>query len=506
MPSHHGILTPVDRIPQSAVEAVAPAERASAQRRKAAAAASAGLLATLTVYGLLSLRPAHAQHMTWAAPAGAAVFFAMQLAAPRCLLRYDAPLSPINWALLVFGIQLVVIPLIVDLGGPDLAILSRMAGSPAVTEALLVSAASFVAFAIGVTIFGRRGQSHPSNSILPVRLNVFGAAAVVVGLAGLIIKFGSLAEYWAALSNPTVMADVIDPSSLSGWRAGASLMMTPFLTTGVVALWSTAVGTGSSHGTGRRHAIITGVSVVAIALTGASYAFNRGTFLGPTIALAAAFSWHVKRLSFRDVAMLGALAAFLALAIGEYKWGGTDLSTLIASREARSRMAEHTDVMMQAQMYGQAPQYFAYLLEESRNQNAPFSSWTIVGSVLSPLPIIGKEFRDKTGVARYNRLIYGNTGIADQPLPLVGELYLSLGWPGVFLGFLLLGAAITRLDEAFRSSPTTFEAYLYQYCAIVLLFSVQATLGAVAQTFIYFFAPIYLYLFVARVLPRLRNR
>jgi hypothetical protein len=471
------------------------ADRPSRQDvRWAHAVGVGGILFVAGAYAALGMRQPSAQYLTWAAPVAGMVFFGMQLVAPRCAVRFDAPLSPLNWALYAFALQLVIMPLLVEARGASLAVLPRLAGKDAVNSALLISAASFVAFAAGVQLAGRMGRSLAPPAVSQVPLRKLGIASLFIGATGLIVKFGGLGTYWSAITNPVVMAEAAGPEALAGWRGGVSLMLTPFLTVGSVAVWSVWM---DRNGATAPRSKVWGVTVAAatvVVLTGASYSFNRATFYGPLVAMAAAYSWRIRRLSFKALAAGGGVALFLALAIGAYKWNTTGLGSVLTSAEARKGLASETDVMMQFQMYGQAPQFFGYLLEEARAERSPFGPRTLVASVLSPLPVIGKPFRDETGVANYNRLIYGNIGVADQPLPFVGEAYLSLGLGGMFLGFLLLGICAAWLDRTFRRSRSTFDAYLCQYTAIFLLFLIQGTLGAVSQTFFYFFAPVYVYL------------
>ena len=144
------------------------------------------------------------------------------------------------------------------------------------------------------------------------------------------------------------------------------------------------------------------------------------------------------------------------------------------------------------QIYGNGPQFLGFLLEETEGRGLEWGRGLAAG-MLSPVPILGKDFRSDSGTALYNQLF--NRGDAeDQVISFAGELFLNFHVPGVVAGFALLGALLSWLQNAFLRAHSALPVYVIQLTAIWLLFLVVGSVSVVSQIAIYFYPPIYLYL------------
>ena len=82
------------------------------------------------------------------------------------------------------------------------------------------------------------------------------------------------------------------------------------------------------------------------------------------------------------------------------------------------------------QIYASAPQMSAYLIEALEGRF--YYGKTLLPSVVYPIPVLGKPFRDLSGPVIFNELIYGDSDNVDQIIPLAGEPTSTSTWPGWF--------------------------------------------------------------------------
>jgi len=174
---------------------------------------------------------------------------------------------------------------------------------------------------------------------------------------------------------------------------------------------------------------------------------------------------------------------------------------MVRSGAARRDVLLSQDLGSQLQTYASAPQFTGYLLETAAGSHERFSPRVLLASLLSPVPIVGKAFRERSGPALYNRLIYGNVDVMDQIIPFEGEVYLCLGPSGLVGAFVAIGLIIGRMQRSFDLAPSAVDAYALQFTATWVAFLVQGSLASVSQIFIFVLWPIYGY-----ALLRLRGR
>jgi len=209
--------------------------------------------------------------------------------------------------------------------------------------------------------------------------------------------------------------------------------------------------------------------------------------LGPLVGLAAAFSVHVWRIPFKGVVWAGVLALSLAFVFGWYRTTDLDITELSASAVADTWDPE--GVVEFVQMYASAPQMSAYLIESLEGKF--YYGKTLLPSLVYPIPVLGKPYRDMSGTGIFNALIYGDTESVDQVAPLDGELYINFHLAGVVLGNVLLGCVLAWLQGKFVGAPNPVESYAWLMMALWTVF--PGSLPVTSQIYVYSFWPIYIY-------------
>src|SRR5271156_1066147 len=92
------------------------------------------------------------------------VFFLVQGFLPACRPVSAKLLCPWNWALFVFFLQLVLLPLSVLLFGPSQGVLPFLPSDRAINLAMLINTAAFVAFCATYAFFARRSEIRRPSS------------------------------------------------------------------------------------------------------------------------------------------------------------------------------------------------------------------------------------------------------------------------------------------------------------------------------------------------------
>lgn len=450
-----------------------------------------GALLALLGYVLFFAFPPARAEMPVSAPLAAGAFALFQLVFPVTRPCREHILSPLNWAVFAFFLQLVVMPLTIVWAGMESGTLPHLPGMPFVEKSMLLSIVSFGAFSCGYALSARAGRGAAPAE--PPRLPPWLIAAyVAVGIAGILLRFGSFGSMFATLADPGKFAAA--PAEADSFQAAASTFLRPFVIGGSIMAWCVWIERRGAQASALVRLLSTLLVAVAVILVGATYAINRGSFIVPLVALAAAYSVHVRRLSIGALGTTAALLLLLAIVSGQYRSGEATTAELVESRQKREDVLVPKELGAEVQVYASAPQFAAFLLEAGERGEQRFSPRVLLASLLYPVPILGKPFRDESGPAIYNRLIYGEADILDQIIPFEAEVWLCLGPSGLLLAFLALGIAMARLQRAFDRAQGAFDSYAVQFMAVWAGFLIQGSLAVVSQVFVFFGWPIYTYL------------
>jgi hypothetical protein len=421
------------------------------------------------------------------AAVGILAFMFVQAALPACRIRVTAPLCPANIAQGYYWIQLVFVPVLVGYFGFSQGVLPHLPSKWAIDLAIVVHVVSYLSFCVAYQAFGRatvrRGRG-PGPTPSAVYLIV---PFAVVGVAGFLLAHGGLGGFVDYVSSP--MESRLRAEEATTLQTAAGTFLKHFLGFAVVLAWSWWLGRAPRP----KVAIIAATAAVVMILLVVNFNYNRGTMLGPILALAAAFSVHVWRIPFKGVVLAGVLALSLAFVFGAYRATSLEITELSASAVADSWNAE--GVVEFVQIYASAPQMSAYLIEALEGRF--YYGKTLLPSVVYPIPVLGKPFRDLSGPVIFNELIYGDSDSVDQIIPLAGELYINFHLAGVVLGGVLLGCLLAWQQGRFVAAPTPVEGYAWLMMALWTVF--PGSLSVASQIYLYSFWPIYVYFAAARL-------
>jgi len=227
-------------------------------------------------------------------------------------------------------------------------------------------------------------------------------------------------------------------------------------------------------------AIVTAGAFMLLLL--ASFSYNRGSLFGPALALAAAFSLHVWRIPLKAFIPAAVLAFLMALAFGSYR-----------SDDIQSQQRTWAEAAVEfVQIYASAPQVGAFMIDQLHRDAQFYFGSTLFPSLIYPVPIVGKPFRESSGVYLYNMLIYGDPEVLDQVFPLDAELYSNFHFPGVVAGYALLGCVLSYFQFRFMSAPNAIESYSWMTLAMWTVF--PGSLAVLSQMYVYAFWPMYVYM------------
>jgi hypothetical protein len=140
----------------------------------------------------------------------------------------------------------------------------------------------------------------------------------LLGLLGFLLMHGGVTGFIEYASSPTQQR--LRSAEAATLQGTAGNFLRHFLGFAVVLAWSWWLGAAAR----RKVSIICVTAGAMVLLLVANFQYNRGTMLGPILALAAAFSAHVWRIPFKALILGGALTLSIAFAFGSYR--STDLN------------------------------------------------------------------------------------------------------------------------------------------------------------------------------------
>ncbi len=421
--------------------------------------------------------------------AGVLVFGLVQVLFPHCRPVRKAPLCPWNWALLVFGFKLVVLPLAEVVGGVKVGELPRLPSDASINFALLLEALAFFSVAFAYNLSQSRLMRSPALTWrTPKSLAVI---YLGIGTAGLWFFFGDIDTLLSYLGDPaSYLALQAAQKQGADWKVAASTFLRPFLGFAFVLMLCRLLDDPRP-----RFKLTKGaagaLTILAAAISCSMFSYNRGAFVAPMLAICAVLLAGRSRQARRLVLFTGLAGAVLLVVSTTYRatHGRTDLRSSLGDWQMA---ASELDFASQVQVYGNGPQFLGFVLEETEGGDLRWGG-ELVSALLSPVPVLGKDFRSSSGTALYNRLL--NRGEAeDQVVSFVGELFLNFHVPGILVGFAGIGTLLSRLQDGFARSQSALPIYVTQLTATWLLFLAVGSLTVVAQIAIYFYWPVYVYL------------
>ena len=428
---------------------------------------------------------------------------------PACRPLRTTPLCPHNLALVLFSMQLLIIPMLVALFGASQNTLPHLPSDFAMSSALLVSTVAYLAYCGSVHYYStpsHRASETGQTTIqtrrrLRVPVILMAAIYSLIGALGFVLFFGNVESYVTYVSVPALR---LSHNALMGGTLGgaASTFLRPFLAYAIIMVWSRWVDRRS---TARSRPVTIAVTVLALALTippNLSFSLNRGQIVAPLIAMLGVYSARVSRIQIKTALAGGVLLLLTVFAFGAYRQSTLTLQGVISDPASILPVIQRSNLINQIQVYGQGPQFLGYMLEQTDYGNHLYWGATLASSLVNPVPVLGKPFRHLSAEYIYNGLIYGeDSGILDQVDSFQWELFMNFHVAGLVGGFWLLGFVICSFQRRFLTASSALDAYNWLLMSMWTLFLVFGSLSVVSQIYVYFFWPIYGYLAFKRALP-----
>jgi len=418
-----------------------------------------------------------------AIPVAQLTFLSVQLAFPHLRWDRDHVLGPANVAFLLFALQLVVVPTLISVGGLYQGQLRSAPADVYVNVAILLQAIGYLSYALGYSL--AKGTRRPARwwerdpLVVPLAWSF-----ISIGLLGVILRFHSIGAIVAYFSGH---GDIFD-SAAASLSDAAGTFLRPFAPYGLIAVWCVRL---VRRRNGERLSLWVDLALIAAAMAvSATYNYNRGAVVVPIIALLATYSLHARRLRASTVAVVGLIGAVLAFQFGSYRaiYAGTLGGTV--TKEQANLAGGGPSLVDEVQVYGNGPQFWAVAIADT-DRGRFLLGETIVGSIMLPVPVLGKPFRSSSGPVRYNALVYRQGNVADQILATGAELYWNFGVAGIAVGYALLGWIVRRFNERSREASDALATYTYSYIGVWLALSAINSLSVMAQVLVYFLWPAY---------------
>jgi hypothetical protein len=430
-----------------------------------------------------------------AAIAAIVAFGLVPLLLPAARLRTDKPVCPQNWITLLFFFQLVVNPLLLAFSGPYLNTLPLLPPDQGINIALLIAVTAFSSYAVGLQLAARRSSAvtpAPPRETSQWTERPWRVSAVyfALGLLGLFIAFRTPHNLISYFRSASGHVGALNQAGQTGPSKVASVTLRAFLGFAVIVPFCAWVDNRPRLGRWALTSVASATALLVVAFD-ATFSYNRAAFVAPVIALVGALGARRVRLRLSLVLLTGLVALAILTGFRAYRNSTYTLGQIVTSAKARSSLISHVSLSREIQIYTNAPQYLAYLLDRTGYGSTPRYGRTVISSAMYPVPALGAPFRPDSGVAIFNHLIYGpaSTDI-DQVIPFQGELFLDFTYGGVVVGFLVLGLLVARLQRAFERSRSSLEAFTWQYAGIWVGFLVVGSIAVVSQTALYFFWPV----------------
>ena len=302
--------------------------------------------------------------------------------------------------------------------------------------------------------------------LLCAALGVIGVMAFFGDVGKLLLYFLDPQEYLASLEKGASVTSVGD---------AASTFLRAFFPFSVLLCWCRA-----TLMRGRFSYVMSGILLGLFALSSPIYSYERSSLVVPLLSVGAVFTKRRSRSAKWALLVLVAVLAILVAGI-----------TAVRSNPNLPGAQSGPSTQETYQGYAMAPQYLGFLLEGTGYGRNPSLGSATIGSILTPVPVLGKPFREASGLAQYFRL----THRGDLPSPFIGELFLDGGIPMVVTGFLALGWIVARAQDAFAITREPLHTYILQFCTIWLSYLLISSASVVSLAAIYLSWPVYLFLF-----------
>lgn len=351
--------------------------------------------------------------------------------------------------------------------------------NPASEEAVTRSSLTGLLFVLCISLGWFLSSARPARPANSRSKPVPSGWLVVLGIMGLLLRFPSLGSLSTFLSGEYGSVS----ERATGLLGFASSVLRPMLAVGLFCMYVDAKAKGATL---KKYwaALLSPLAFLAVA----SFALNRAAIVLPLAAMLIAYHVGVQPIPLKRwlAAGFGMVAAFISLGIFR--------TQLFNSRGGRYDIATETsalDSLVQAvQLYAQSPFLTGVLFEPRTETSDGFGITSLVASAVGPVPALGETFRDVSGTAVYNQLIYGRSTVRDQIIPVWAELERSTGLLWMCAFAFVIGALMKRWGSLARPGTSPFQHYAVALGALWLSQVTITSIQALSQVSIYFLLPL----------------
>lgn len=298
-----------------------------------------------------------------------------------------------------------------------------------------------------------------------------GLILIAIGIVSLFLRFPTAGHIQSFLMSADADSLATTGGAAMGGISGLiSALGRPLLPLGCGILIACWTGTGV-----RRLALWALWALVAFISLG-SFGLNRATLLIPT----AAFLVTYCRLSSIRVSWTHAIGVVVASALAFQAIGSWRAVAFSSRGGVPVKSTWLNDLIQTFLLYAQSPYQAGITLG-----TGTWSMSTMVASLLGPIPGLGDSWREQTGTAIYNDLIYGSLAVRDQILPSWLEIFLTSGYAGVVVAAGVVALVFRWACRVQQCAKNGISLYASMLLALILPQLSISSISAVVQMLIY---------------------
>ncbi len=366
-------------------------------------------------------------------------------------------ITPKNFLLFVWFNKLVIIPLELLWTGNTLPVESVT--NQDISTEIILTLVSFGAFAVGWALFPQKQSIH-TVAPLPA-LKKWASVYLIVAFSSLVSLYDSFGHYFTGALFTYVTQEIVEQNgTFWGFLANIGQRFWAFGVLLVWYKWKTQKD---------KIRWLPKIAWLSLCLAG-TLSSNRTNMVFPLLMLmSVVYAGWKTRYSF------GLALLFSALLLFSFFFGYVRVQPSLDAEMLKilfNDFLERREYILQAhQLYVGSPYQITPLL------SIQSPSFTLIASLLEPIPLVGKAFREQSGPYIYNLAYHQSLVSHDKVIPVAGELYFNGGYLLVGLGYTFFGTVFRRLDAAFKNmvpiNPPLAAAIFY----IMLLFSATLLLS-----------------------------
>jgi hypothetical protein len=441
------------------------------------------------ILSFVLLVAADVEHI-WFAVFSISAFAGVLILFPACRPSPRRLLTPWNWTLLLFCLQLVLEPLSVAVFGAKVTVLPYAPSADSMNAALALYTIGFVSCAVAYQLSYTR-LSRRSIGLKPYhagKSDLIWPIFIATGLLGVYLFFDGFANYLGYLIHSPASVAIREASkgAPATLDKAAGTFLFPFLGFGLIGLLFTS-NKKRARGIGSMIREVFLLALVAVSYAAAGN-YNRGTFVVPLVAAGVVLIRFGGKGGVRYIVAVCLILATLVSIATLYREANSSADDLELDA---STFGRGYDILDAFQVYGAAPQHLGLFLQETGGGKNLLYGTTILPSILYTVPVLGIPLRPQSTVQMYWDIV----GREDQIVPFHGELFVNFHIPGIVVGLAILGVLIGYFEVKFERSLIPLDCFIWQYVSMWTSFILIANLMIVSEIYIYQFWPIYVYWF-----------